>query len=375
LQACEALLEAGEVEQALPLFKYLAYECHDESSQKAIQRLLFLKEVAPVVPLLAHLSTSDGSDMCYHACLALALVNQPAATCHTVARPRHSLAISILDKRLHSYQDARHQFCQAGLNALDHLPTTDQQSQAYQQIARLALNMLADSGVSSNQTNTIGQLLNSQSPPVVVNAALFDLRAGRFERSHHALLNLLSQTTQPLSLPVHLKALTTLGQIVSPQTTTLLLEALEDQKSRIRSRAASLLGPLGEQTAVQPLINALNDRNTAVPRSAAEALGTLGNPVAVPPLIEALNDEDENVREEVAGALGELGDIVALQPLLTVLYDEHDRVRAGAVRALAELGTPEVLQPVLAALEDESAQVALPLMLWVNWMIQLLCSL
>ncbi|MGB0384893.1 MAG: HEAT repeat domain-containing protein [Ardenticatenaceae bacterium] len=357
LQACEALFKAGQVESTIPLFQYLAYECHDESSQNACQRLLLLKEAERLVPLLAQLSNSDVPETCYHACLALALAEHPPETCTAVARPRHKLKVSILDERLQAYQDALQKFCQAGFEALDSLGAADEQSQAFQVIARLGLSMLSQSGVASEQSDTISDLLNSPSPAVVVNAALFDLRAGRFERTHESLLNLLDGTTQPLSLPVHLKALTTLGQIVSPESTTVLLEALEDEHSRVRQRAARALGPLGDPAAVQPLLTALHDENEVLRRFAARALSEIGDPASIQPLIAALNDEDESMRSFAATALGRFGDPVALLPLTAALHDEFDQVRVSAIRALGELHTQEVVQLLFAALEDKSSQV------------------
>ncbi|MCL4298461.1 MAG: HEAT repeat domain-containing protein [Anaerolineae bacterium] len=356
LQACEALLEAGQVEDTIPLLQYLAYECHDEAAQGASQRLLFLKEVERLAPLLAHLSKSDTPDMCYHACLALALAQHPPEACDKIALPRSELKVAILEERTQTYQTAVQLFCQTGLQALDTLAATTDFSQSCLELARLALRTLAEAGVPPDQADPIGNLLNSSWPVVVVNAALFDLRAGRFERAHPSLVKLLSQPTL-LSLPVHQKALTTLGQIVAPETTALLIQALGHPDHRVRQKAVSVLGPLGDPAAIQPLIPMLQDEATEVRNLAAKALGQLGATTATEALIAALNDKEGVVRTAVVEAFGNLRDSSTLNHLIRTLGDDYDLARVKAAEALGKLEIASAAQPLFAALEDDTSRV------------------
>ena len=57
------------------------------------------------------------------------------------------------------------------------------------------------------------------------------------------------------------------------------------------------------------------------------SLSTIGDVKAVDPLIEALKDENSDVRERAAFALGELGDKRAYKYLVELLNDDNVKVR------------------------------------------------
>jgi hypothetical protein len=78
-----------------------------------------------------------------------------------------------------------------------------------------------------------------------------------------------------------------------------LIQALEDENSRVRRSAARALGRIGPEEGVVPaLIQALGDEDSDVRWHAARALGLIGPGAAeaVPALIQALGDEDSDVR-------------------------------------------------------------------------------
>ena len=359
LQACEALLEAGRVEPTIPLLQYLTYESHDESSQKACQRLLILKEIDRVLPMLAQLVESDSAEMCYHACLGLALAEGIPENCQKVAQTKLDLKLSILNKRLQLYQAAVKDFCKSGLDALANNKNLVGNIQSYQEISRLAFNLFTETVClyDSDKPEIIGKLLECSVPVVVVNSALFDLRAGRFERMHKRLVTLLKNHRHEISLPVHLQALRTLGQIVNAETAELLTQALQSENSRIRECAANALGPLGNPDTVQPLIVALKDPNRNVRIAAARALGQLGKSDAVQHLISALEDSDNELRSTAARSLGELADLKASHPLIKAIKDEYDSLRGAAASSLGRLGNNKVIEHLLDALKDKKSNV------------------
>ena len=359
LQACEILLEAGQVKEAIPLLQFLAYECHDEASQRACQRLLMLKEAERVAPLLNLVSDSAEPHLRYQACLALALTNHPASNQSSEAQGRGQLKLAILAERTQAYQTALTDFCQAGLETLKTLEAVEGQAQSAQTLGRLSLNWLAESWEVNDWENQLTSFLNDPWPAISLNGALFDLRLGRFERAHSHFVALLRQAEASLSLPVRLKVLELLGKMVSPETTLLLLQALQDKEGRVRETAAKALGPLGDPAATDPLIAALSDEDNPVRSSAAESLGELGNPEAVQPLIAALNDESFEVRQAAVRALGELGDPAAVHHLILALSDEQSRVRWAAAQALGELDDQTAVQPLINTLNDKDRGVRL----------------
>ena len=93
-----------------------------------------------------------------------------------------------------------------------------------------------------------------------------------------------------------------------------LKKVLQDQNSFVRTYAGHQQG-IGEgaKDAVPDLVQALQDEDTRVPRVAAEALGEIGSEDAVPTLIQVLQDENVGVRRRVARALGRIGTPEALK--------------------------------------------------------------
>jgi HEAT repeat protein len=356
-KACEALLEAGRIEETMPLLQYLAYECHDEASQDACRRLLTLKEAQRVVPLLTQVAHLAAPSLRYQACLALALADLATPQDGAQVPGRGELKAAILSERTRAYHAALHSFCQAGLGALEALQPGDSVTQAAQALGRLGLKCLAEPSIALDQTDEWETLVDSPWSAASVNVALFDLRTGRVGRAKRRLVGLLREVGFSLPLPVRLLALTALGRIVGPETTALLTQALSDEESFVRWSAVCALERLGDRAAVQPLLAALSDEDRFVRWSAASALGSLGDRAAVQPLLAALSDEDSDVRSSAASALGRLGDRAAVPPLLAALSSEESDVRRFAAEALGSLGDPAAVQPLLAALSDEDSDV------------------
>ena len=149
----------------------------------------------------------------------------------------------------------------------------------------------------------------------------------------------------------------------SPQTAngnlTKHIEALNDDNTAIRSRAADEMGMLGESAAeaIPYLIQALCDVYEPVRLNAAYALGAIGKP-AVPHLIETLGVDDQIMRRMAAYALAAVG-APAVPALSEALRHTEDAVRIEATYALAQIGTDA--EPAIPALmeraKDENDEV------------------
>ncbi len=104
----------------------------------------------------------------------------------------------------------------------------------------------------------------------------------------------------------NIDAIRALRDIGDASSLSALIEALKDEDSEVRWRAALALGKIGDKSAVPVLIKSLKDERFVVRYSAAEALGRIGDASAVPALIKALMDEDDFVRLRTAKVLGKI---------------------------------------------------------------------
>ena len=82
--------------------------------------------------------------------------------------------------------------------------------------------------------------------------------------------------------------------------------------------------------AIDLLIGALKDKNSQVRSAAAKCLGPSKDPRAVGPLIAALKDDDQWVRETAARALGEIRDSRTFELVITMIKDPNPDVRGAA---------------------------------------------
>ena len=116
-----------------------------------------------------------------------------------------------------------------------------------------------------------------------------------------------------------------------------LEEALDHERSDVRSMATAALGEIGPPAihAAAGLQARLADDDGEVRQRAARALGLIGAGDSVPALADALQDEDEHVREYAAEALGSLtrGTDRAVDPLAGALHDSARYVRGAAAEA------------------------------------------
>jgi len=144
----------------------------------------------------------------------------------------------------------------------------------------------------------------------------------------------------------------------SPRVVDLLIPALRDENSEVRSNAAYALGEIGDPRAVDPLIAALRDQNFEVRSNSARAIGKIGEAGAVDPLIVVLReDRDKTVRIEAIKALRDIGDLRAIDPLIEALKDEDPDIRMHSVEALDNINDNRAVEPLIQALNDDNNDV------------------
>lgn len=183
-------------------------------------------------------------------------------------------------------------------------------------------------------------------------------------------------------LQQRLLAARVLKRLKDPQAISMLLSALEDENTQVRSVAAAALGAIGAERsprtrqeirdlAVPALIHALHDRQVPMRMAAARALGAIGSPEAAADLMDALGDASPHVRGLAAEALGRIGGehpsagVRAQKMLAAALKDIDSAVRTHAAVALGRVSSDlkqhslriQVVPDLLDAFRDASVQV------------------
>ncbi|MEZ4730208.1 MAG: HEAT repeat domain-containing protein [Caldilineaceae bacterium] len=357
LQAIDALLQAGRVEDATPLYQYLAYECHDETSHEAARKLLLLKELERITPLLAGSVQSDVPESKYQACLGLALATHLAGDYHDLAKPRWELKVSILEERTAALESALEHFYTVSLKLLEQI-ARHSEHRHFTSIARIALDLLPARLMRNLNGTFVLDLLEDEVYPVIrLNAARFMLCLGDLDVAYKHLTDL-CQMPENVTLPVYCKALELVARIAKPETIEIMLQALDSAKEEVRRIAARALGLIGNSQAVKPLLSLLTDKDQNTRCSAVRSLGLLGDSQAIPTIIETLmNDKNEFARSAAASALGQLGDSQTIKALLHAYNDSHNWVRHAVMEALGDLKLANCIPILMHGLNDKNSNV------------------
>jgi RNA polymerase sigma-70 factor (ECF subfamily) len=135
---------------------------------------------------------------------------------------------------------------------------------------------------------------------------------------------------------------------IGPAAVPALVKALQDSDKERRVLVVWALAG-GGAAAAPPLTEALRDEASEVRARAAESLGSLGlkGKAAVPALVEALNDPDREVRYKVADALGSIGpDAKEALPALNRVWQrgKDDYVRSAVTRGLWKIDPVQAIQ-------------------------------
>lgn len=166
--------------------------------------------------------------------------------------------------------------------------------------------------------------------------------AGALARTGEAavpsLLEILASTDQPEDIKGHAAwALAFIGA----EAADYLYQALNDASLDVRCAVIGALGHVAQEQTDEKscnlLISALTDEESLIRTEAAAALGQVNYPLAVPHLILATQDKDLDVRKAAINSLGKMGDRTALETLQGLLTDEQEVVRVLAKLAIAQI--------------------------------------
>ena len=136
-------------------------------------------------------------------------------------------------------------------------------------------------------------------------------------------------------LSIRIKAIESLGRTRDIRAADALVSQLND--IYIFSELSETLRKMGKFS-VRSLNNALTNENSYVRWRAAQVLGMIGDSNAVEPLIAALRDKDSVVSWAAAEALGEIRDVRAVEPLIVVLKNQDSFLSTHATMALGKIG-------------------------------------
>jgi len=116
-------------------------------------------------------------------------------------------------------------------------------------------------------------------------------------------------------------AATALGKVKGPNALAALMRSLrKDKSAAVRQNSATSLREMEKADARAVLIDAWADNSGVVRSEAAYALGVIKGADSVPPLINRLKkDKYESTRVKAAWSLGEIADKRAVEPMIDIM--------------------------------------------------------
>ena len=132
-------------------------------------------------------------------------------------------------------------------------------------------------------------------------------------------------------------AVRALAELPGPETTELLLRALQDPDEGVRSGAALALRHHPDPQAIPALLDMLAANEAFVRRMAADALVATGA-VAVPDLLEVMQNGTRPARLEVVRALALIGDTRAIPHLMAAFNEDSALAEYWADLGLERMG-------------------------------------
>ncbi|MHA2295907.1 MAG: HEAT repeat domain-containing protein [Candidatus Hodarchaeales archaeon] len=128
------------------------------------------------------------------------------------------------------------------------------------------------------------------------------------------------------------------GSLIMLGHSSLLINALDDERVVVRSGLCRILGQLQTIEATEPLIRLLNDPEIEVRTFAAESLGLINNKESLPHLEEKIkSDIEPRVRIACAASLGQIRDRRSFFPLFETEEDSDPGVKDASRRALDQV--------------------------------------
>ena len=155
-----------------------------------------------------------------------------------------------------------------------------------------------------------------------------------------------------------------LGVTVFGPNVDRLKSSLQDPDEEVRVEAIQQLGKLENDQARKVLIKLLKNPDPVMRAEAAWALGKpKSNPEVMAPLTEALQDENSKVRQRAAFSLGVVirakkwqGYKEAVDTLIGALKDQSPEVRAAAAESLGLIREERAVEPLIELLSDEEVR-------------------
>ncbi len=381
LEACGFLADSGRIEEAIPLLRILAYECHGETSQKACRRLLMLREVESVIPVLRHHMETSDLDLRYEAALALTLVPHSSKPHIDLSRAR--LKVSILEERHHLFRQANAALYEGGLALLRQVASTD--SRSVTSLGRLSLAWLC--GFDSFR-ESLESLVRRRNPPFVDrNLIFFDLIGDKSQRarerwtrsaegrgakpsrmtSHWAaeVTNIVYGIDAPGVLDRYLRGRDELLRTAAnhalasrlPKGSSLVLNQAIDDFGPGWNKPIFTLALVAPLDVLEPLTRRYEHDDAWFRDGAIRALVRSRTPAAIPIIMRALEDRDASVRRTAVAGLSLLEIPDAVKSPGNLLEDPASNVRRAAVRTLGRIAGKVALGAATGALEDEDAGV------------------
>lgn len=357
IDACELLLEHGRISEAIPLLQFLAYECHDESSQRACQRLLMLGEAERVAPLLACVINTAPPERQYRAALALALVGNGSSTTETPTPRRIDLKVAILDERQIAYANALDNLYAIGRGELDKLSQADVQAQMIHALGVASLQLILRAN-GRDVGDTIALHLDDRTPALQVRAAYFDLYTGTVAQARQRLEWVLAQPDEGLSIPVHVLAVSALSEAALVDNVDPFITRINHSNATVRWVSIDALSGRNANVAREELLRALNDGSSSIRAVATRVLAQVHDPSVIEGLIATLSDSDEGMQGVAETSLIFQGEM-AIQPLMAIVADEDHPQRRAAMRVLHQLHDHVPADYFIRALQDPDRLIRL----------------
>jgi HEAT repeat protein len=129
-----------------------------------------------------------------------------------------------------------------------------------------------------------------------------------------------------------------IGREGPPGARDLLIPALSDSSSLVRTSALRAFEARRDRSAADHLLRLTGDESPAVRRVAIEVLGKLEEPRVAGPAIRALKEPDDESRYWAILALGKARATEGVEPLLAALEDPAVDLHPHAARSLGEIG-------------------------------------
>jgi bilin biosynthesis protein len=214
------------------------------------------------------------------------------------------------------------------LEALAHHPNA-----VVRRAAAKTLTIIAD---SSAVPTLLHSFLNDEDTVVRSSAAGALARTG--EVAVPALLDILASSDRPEDTKGHAAwALAFIGAKATEQ----LYGALESDVVDVRCAAIGAIAHVaqeqGDEKSCGVLVSALSDPESTIRTKAASAFGQVNYPPALPHLVLAIDDSDLEVRKAAVSTLGKLGGQTELEPLRLALQDSETVVQVLAKLAIAQI--------------------------------------